>query len=316
MNKKIISLCMILFIMIICTTVSAQQNDTNTTIDNQTDTTTITTTEHIAQQTIAKTASKSNDASTSASTATKIKQSESNDNLQDVQVIDEDNKLIIKKNNSSINVKTDTIQTSTVLNITGIVTSAYDKTNDIYAGGEEDGFTVNGATIKLYNESTGKIIANTTSGTDGTYQFTNLTVGNYTIEFNYGTYATGEDTISLTNQSIAYDYIFVPDITFITFSGDNSGGGQSDKIAQLKKISDRFLFLESYELNSSYDNSGQWMLDYSNFIVVDMYSIGNGFGIDTDLIAYSPASKNDMIAYVFGVYDLSTIQGTLSNWDF
>jgi len=316
MNKKIISLCMILFIMIICTTVSAQQNDTNTTIDNQTDTTTITTTEHIAQQTIAKTASKSNDASTSASTATKIKQSESNDNLQDVQVIDEDNKLIIKKNNSSINVKTDTIQTSTVLNITGIVTSAYDKTNDIYAGGEEDGFTVNGATIKLYNESTGKIIANTTSGTDGTYQFTNLTVGNYTIEFNYGTYATGEDTISLTNQSIAYDYIFVPDITFITFSGDNSGGGQSDKIAQLKKISDRFLFLESYELNSSYDNSGQWMLDYSNFIVVDMYSIGNGFGIDTDLIAYSPASKNDMIAYVFGVYDLSTIQGTLSNWGF
>ena len=324
---------MILFIMIICTTVSAQDttNDTitdttSTAVITQTDTTTTASSTTSTANTIA--------ADTTGTTATTDSTSSTTESItldsQDVQSNIEENKVIIKNDNYQINVKTDTDddiimagsgilsdtdKTSITLNITGIVTTAYDKTNDTYAGGEEDGFAVNDATITLYNETSGKVIANTTS-TNGNYQFTDLVSGNYTVQFNYGTYATGEERIVLTNESGKLDYIFVPDITIITFSGDNSGEGQSEKISQLKQVSDRFLFLESYELNSSYDNSGQWMLDYSNFILVDMYSIGNGFGVDTDLIAYSPASKNDMIAYVFGVYDLSTIQGTLSKWGF
>ncbi|RAP51991.1 MAG: hypothetical protein BZ138_03925 [Methanosphaera sp. rholeuAM270] len=306
MNKKIISLCMILFILIICTTVNASEITNNTINDINDD---IDENSNIEQ--IELTAQKS----------VKTKQiinstDESTENIrQSVQETNDDNNIIKKLNKSDkkLNIKAGTVQVSTNLNITGIVTKAYDKENDTYAGDEEEGFAVNGAKIRLY-DSTGKNIAKTVSNGEGKYQFLNLESGNYTIEFEYGTYAIGEEQANLHGQSIKVNHIFVPDIAIIAFSGDNSGSGQAEKIKYLKDISDRILFLESYELNNSYDNTGQWMLNYANFILVDMYSLGNGFGVDIDLVADSPASHNNKIAYCFGLFDNSILQGTLGRW--
>ena len=319
MNRKIISLCMILFILIICTTVNAQENTINNDTNLITNETTVITNDininGIDIQDTKLDTIKESDVTSDITTSKNIKNSESSINSQNVQSLDE-NLKIVKQNQSKTQdiVKTEDIPSIINLNISGIVTTAYDKKNNVYAGGEEDGFVVSGAKITLSNEK--GIISNTTTNSDGEYIFSDLSPGKYTIEYNYGTYATGEESITLHNESRSIDHIFVPDFSIITFSGDSSSIGQSEKIRLLKEISDRFLFLESYELNNTYDNSNQWMLNYAEFILVDMFSIGNGFGIDTDLIAYSPASKNEKIAYVFGIFDASMLQGTLGNWGF
>ena len=303
MNKKIISLCMILFILIICTTVNAKDitNSTNTTItSNKIDNSNI---EQI-EPTIKKDTNKN----------TNITKNTSNKQEQLIQsTTDKKNIIKLSSKEKKLNIKTDTIQEVTNLNITGIVTTAYDKENNTYAADEEEGYTVQGAKITLY-DNTGKVLKTTLSDTEGKYQFTNLTNGTYTVEFKYGTYEVTKEQINLRTRSLKANHIFVPDILIIAFSGDNNGNGQAEKIKYLKQMSDRILFLESYELNNSYDKSGQWMINFANFILVDMYSIGNGFGIDVDLVADSPASHNNKIAYCFGLFDDSILQGTLGRW--
>jgi len=320
MNKRIISLCMILFILIICATVNAQdntvKNDTNIITNETTIITSDINTDTIdIQQNTKLDAIKESDVTSDKSMSKNINKRESSINSQNVQSTDENLKIVKQNrlNNQDIE-KVKEIPSIDNLNISGIVTTAYDKLNNTYAGGDEDGFVVSGVNITLSDEN--GILYNTTSNVDGEYLFSNLNPGKYTVNFNYGTYATGSESVTLVNESRSINHIFVPDITIITFSGDTSSIGQADKIRLLKEISDRFLFLESYELNNSYDNSNQWMLNYAQFILVDMFSIGNGFGIDTDLIAYSPASQKEKIAYTFGIFDGAMIQGTLANWGF
>ena len=315
MNKKIISLCIILFIMIMCTTVNANDVSTTDAITNITDNnikdnTSLTNTVGVEVQANVQTTT-SHDNITNNEINTKL---ETNNEKQDVQT-NAQKDLIVKHNSSTVKTDTEQIQKLTGLNITGIITTAYDKTNKIYAPDEDEGFVAAGAKITLYDESTGKRIGTTLSDSDGYYQFLNLSEGYYSMELEYGTYAKGEEAIHLLD-SLEFNYIFVPDLVIITFSGDASGSGQSEKINYLSLMSDRFLFLESYELNSSYDRSGQWMVEGANFILVDMYSVGNGFGINDDIIAKSTASRNNHIAYVFGLFDESLLKGPLGNWGF
>ena len=306
MNKRFISLCMILFILIICTTVSANEVTTNNTITHSSD---------LNDNSIIKTVTKSSVISDTTNNINNAIQNSANGTIQDVQATNMNKTLVKQENSNNIqNIKAETISTLKNLNITGNITVAYDKENDVYAYSEVEGFVVGGAKIRLYDNETGTLIANTSSNNDGSYQFLNLSRGNYTLEFEYGTYAVGLEQAKLNEESLEVNYIFIPDLAIVAFSGDNSGTGQSEKIADLKRLSDRFLFFESYELNSSYDKSGQWMLGYSNFILVDMFSLGNGFGVDTELIASSPASRNNKIAYCFGLFDNSILQGTLAQW--
>ena len=58
--------------------------------------------------------------------------------------------LIVKHNTSTDKTDTEQIQKLTGLNITGIITTAYDKTNKIYAPDEDEGFVAAGAKITLY----------------------------------------------------------------------------------------------------------------------------------------------------------------------
>ena len=303
------------FIMIMCTTVNANDVSTTDAITNITDNnikdnTSLTNTAGVEVQANVQTTT-SHDNITNNEINTKL---ETNNEKQDVQT-NAQKDLIVKHNSSTVKTDTEQIQKLTGLNITGIITTAYDKTNKIYAPDEDEGFVAAGAKITLYDESTGKRIGTTLSDINGYYQFLNLSEGYYSMELEYGTYAKGEEAIHLLD-SLEFNYIFVPDLVIITFSGDSSGSGQSEKINYLSLMSDRFLFLESYELNSSYDRSGQWMVEGANFILVDMYSVGNGFGINDDIIAKSTASRNNHIAYVFGLFDESLLKGPLGNWGF
>ena len=313
MNKKIISLCIILFIMIMCTTVNANDVSTKDTTTNITDDLikdTITANTTDVESNVQTTTSQNNAIINETKTVT-----DSKDIKQDVQEKESQDNQIVKQSSSVLKTETETIQNLTGLNITGIITTAYNKTNRSYAPADDEGFITPGAKISLYDDGTGELVATAISDNNGLYEFTNLSEGYYSLEYEYGTYAVGEESVHLL-ESVAIDHIFVPDLAIITFSGDSSGSGQSEKIKLLSQISDRFLFLESYELNKSYDKSGQWMLDYSNFILVDMYSMGNGFGIKDRLIAQSPASRRNHIAYTFGIFDDAVLKGPLADWGF
>ena len=88
----------------------------------------------------------------------------------------------------------------------------YNKTNRSYAPADDEGFITPGAKISLYDDGTGELVATAISDNNGLYEFTNLSEGYYSLEYEYGTYAVGEESVHLL-ESVAIDHIFVPDIS-------------------------------------------------------------------------------------------------------
>ena len=49
------------------------------------------------------------------------------------------------------------------------------------------------------------------------------------------------------------------------------------------------------------------MLDYANYIQLDMYA-ADTYQFDTSIIVNSPANKNYMVSYTFGVYNSTLLK--------
>ncbi|PAV04721.1 MULTISPECIES: cobaltochelatase subunit CobN [Methanobacterium] len=196
------------------------------------------------------------------------------------------------------------------LNISGTVRDAYDKSKKEYAGEYNDAVPVSNATVNLRNQSNKKIIKTVVTGNSGTYTFSNLTKGSYIVEILYKTYKSFTKSITLTTTPLTVNHTFVPDIAVISYSGTSSTDGQLNKMQTLQNLSCRVYTIESY----SKDDSKWWMLKYTNFIMVDMYSYN--FAIPADVIADSPANQNHRIAYVFGIYDANFISKYIGSWNF
>ncbi|WP_455645029.1 cobaltochelatase subunit CobN [Methanosphaera sp.] len=305
MKNKIFSLCMIIFVLLICTTVTASDiNNDTTTVEATVSDSGITT---IDQETIDTVTSSTSETKELNNTTTSIvsdttKTYTTKDESSVTTKTEENNTITTNINSNILKTMSATLKadTDSTYNIQGKVTCVYDKTTGSYVGGEEDAIGVANATIRVYNEK-GKLLNTVRSDSNGNYTVKGLSAGIYDMEFEYGTYAIGDETVHIINSTQTMDYVFIPDIAIISYSGSSSDG-QKNKVDALKTLSNRVYFLESYNLNSSYDVSDEWMLDYANFILVDMYSLGNGFGVDTDLIKNSPASQNEMVAYTFGIY--------------
>lgn len=333
MKNKVFSLCMMIFIILICaTTINATNSDTQ--INPTTDTITqLPTVEQITPSEIADVTSTpvtsevkkepitSNKKITTKSSSMKTVKQEATTGSN----IKSTNNKIVKENTNS-NEKNNTTKNNQIKNkdvkivktdtkkfsIYGNVSQVLNETTGKFAGGEEDGYAVKDAKVTLYY-SNDKFIKSQKTDEFGQYNMSNLAPGYYKITYEYGTYLKGEEEIRITNESVLIDHVFIPDIAFITSSAGASEG-QMNKIKALKNLSDRVLFIESYALNSSYDKTDQWMLEYSNFILVDMYSQGLGFAVDARLIRESPASKNKMVAYTFGIFNDAMLQSL--NWGF
>lgn len=328
MKTKIFSLCMIFFVLLVCTTVTASDNstvvthtdsissqtvqelssNTATTTDNsEVKTTTKTTKTSVATTTNKKsninkktTSSKTNNKNSitttqSSSNGNSISSGSYSNSINSSSVISS-----VEVNNTLSSLKTLKTATKTY-SLNGTVTCVYDKSTGTYAGGEEDGLPVSGAKVTITNQK-GKVVKTLTTNSKGYYIVNNLASGYYNVNIKYGTYKECDEDVHITNKSDTLNHVFIPDIAIISYSGGTTDG-QRNKVEALKKLSDRVYFLESYNLNSSYDVSHQWMLDYSEFILVDMYAQGLGFGVDVDLIKNSPASQNNKVAYTFGIFD-------------
>ena len=291
---------------------SSQQTSVKITTNKKSDTNQVTTSNNVAKKT---TSSKASTTQSSTKASSKAKASTTkNNSVQEVSLnttqpsikeAETIKQLSATKNMSSLKQLTSLKQAQNKYNLEGKVTCVYNKSSDSYVGDEEDALGVGGAVITVTNKS--KVIAKVTSDSNGNYVIKNLAPGLYTVKFKYGTYAVGEEDIRIINTTERFNYVFIPDLAIITYSG-STNDGQRNKFDALRKLSDRFYFLESYNLNSSYDVSHQWMLDYANFILVDMYSKGQGFGVDIDAIKNSPASQHNRVAYTFGIFDQMLLQ--------
>ncbi|MBE6494101.1 MAG: carboxypeptidase regulatory-like domain-containing protein [Methanosphaera stadtmanae] len=211
MKNKIFSLCVIIFILLLCTTVSADNGvDNNVTVENITNIDTTTPTSDmgtIESQIISETADvvSSNKISTSANQIS-VNSNDSKSIIETVQSIteNEDNSKVIEINSSDI-LKKSTIVNSlkltanNVYSISGVVSCVYNETSQTYVGGEEDGLPVEGAEITLYN-SKGDLVASTISSDLGLYDFADLNPDTYTVNFAYRTYANGSEIVTIRDR--------------------------------------------------------------------------------------------------------------------
>ena len=101
------------------------------------------------------------------------------------------------------------------------------------------------------------------------------------------------------------DHFFVPDILLLV---DYSS--HSEKVDLLMNMSRRIAYIST----TDFDVTRSWLAYYANFIHVDMFS-ESAYNILTtkylkEFLAKSPANKNYMVAYTFGVYSAQILNNT------
>nr|WP_319372959.1 cobaltochelatase subunit CobN [uncultured Methanobacterium sp.] len=199
--------------------------------------------------------------------------------------------------------------------ISGTVRDAYDNSTGDYVGELADAVPVSGVTVNLRSQSNyNQLISTTTTDSSGAYAFYNLLKGNYTVELIYRTYKTFLQNVTLSNGSITLDHTFIPDIAIIAQYGAN-GIGQYNKMQALKNMSCRVYTINSYQDSSNDNENRHWMLEYANFILVDMYSLQSPTVTPAE-VANSTANSNRMIAYIFGIYSPNFLSGVVGDWNF
>ena len=196
--------------------------------------------------------------------------------------------------------------------ISGTVCDAYDNSTGNYVSAYDYAVPVANATVNLRGQNNNQMVGTTVTDSSGSYVFNNLAKGDYTVEILYRTYKNFVKNVTLDTTSLTVDHTFVPDIAIISNYGTASVG-QLNKMQALENLSSRVYTISSSSGDHPADKYKQWMLAYANFILVDMYS--DAFAVSVNEIANSPANKNRMIAYVFGIYNAATLK-TLSSWNF
>lgn len=201
---------------------------------------------------------------------------------------------------------------ATAASINGTVYDAYDNSTGDYVGEYADAVPVANATVNLMSNN--KTLKTITTDNSGSYSFNDLTKGSYTVEISYRTYNNYLEDVTLSSKSLTVNHTFIPDIAIVSYYGTSGVDGQQNKMQTLMDLSCRVYTIDSYNLNRPEDVARHWMLEYANFILVDMYSIIDP-AISAEEIANSPANENHMVAYVFGVYTESFLN-VISSWNF
>nr|WP_299522019.1 cobaltochelatase subunit CobN [uncultured Methanobrevibacter sp.] len=160
----------------------------------------------------------------------------------------------------------------------------------------ENGVDLSDVDIKVLDSSNNIVFVGKT-GAGGAYSIGSLAPGNYKVQLSYSTYETHTENVHLgSHASVLVDYMFVPDIMLLV-----SYNAHSEKVDYLMNLSKRVAYIST----TDYDKTREWLLEYANFIHVDMFA--EGYSVFTsqvlkDLLSSSPANANYNVAYTFGVY--------------
>ncbi|WP_054834676.1 hypothetical protein [Methanobrevibacter arboriphilus] len=217
--------------------------------------------------------------------------SNSND-ISDTNIVSNKNVNTIETANS--NVKSNSVQTVTPKSrLTVIVKEAYNKTSKKLS---EDGFAVKGGAYVRITDLSKNLVSSGYTDQYGKVNF-DLNPGTYLINISYlnSTYLSYSGTKTLSYYSDNFTHLFVPDIIFVTpYSGNKI------KIDKLMNVSDRVYYLDSQASKTDLLKM-QWILDYANFIYIDMYMTGS-YEFSYEWFIDTPANKKGNIAYCFGDY--------------
>lgn len=154
----------------------------------------------------------------------------------------------------------------------------------------EDGVATDKAVISIYDSSNHKVFEGHTN--DKGLLSVKLPQGKYKYNIALDTYEDYSDSITLL-KNVNIEYVFYPDIIFfVDYSSHH------EKINVLCNLSKRV----GYVPTMNYDKTKEWMFEYANFVMLDMYIDGPTYSFNPDILKDSPAYDNYMIAYTFGVY--------------
>ena len=173
---------------------------------------------------------------------------------------------------------------------------------------DEDGFNLQGATVKVF-DSNNILVSTHTTDSNGNAVIKNLGSSKYYLEVSYSTYEPIKlDAVDFTKQSgtVSINGItFVPDILLLV-----DYYSHSEKVDLLMNMSRRVAYIST----TDFDKSRAWLVEYAKFIHIDMFS-ESAYSVLTgqylkELLAKSPANANYNVAYTFGVYSEQILNNT------
>ena len=185
------------------------------------------------------------------------------------------------------------------------VTDSYVKANNTW---DEDGIDLACATVKVYN-SKNKLISTLKTNSKGNVAIKGLGSDNYMLEISYSTYEPIIlKDIDFTKKSGTVnidDVMFVPDILLLV-----DYNSHNEKVDLLMNMSRRVAYIST----TDFDKSCAWLVEYANYIHIDMFS-ESAYSVLTgqylkELLAKSPANANYKVAYTFSIYSQQILDNT------
>ena len=173
---------------------------------------------------------------------------------------------------------------------------------------DEDGFNLQGATVKVY-DSKNNLVSTHTTDSNGNAVISNLGSNKYYLEVSYSTYEPIKlDAVDFTKNSGTVNIkgiTFIPDILLLV-----DYYSHSEKVDLLMNMSRRVAYIST----TDFDKSRAWLVEYANFMHIDMFS-ESAYSVLTgqylkELLAKSPANANYNVAYTFGVYSEQILNNT------
>ncbi len=172
----------------------------------------------------------------------------------------------------------------------------------------EDGFDLEGATVKVF-DSNRNLISTHKTDSKGNVKITSLGSLKYYLEVSYSTYEPlVYDNIDFTKKSGTVDIKgiqFVPDILLLV-----DYNSHNEKVDLLMNMSKRIAYIST----TDFDKSRAWLADYANYIHIDMFSEA-AYSVLTsqylkELLLRSPANAKYNVAYTFSVFSKQILNNT------
>ena len=222
---------------------------------------------------------------------------QTDDNLE---LVDDDADL------DQVSVETDgeILESTNVINV-----HVQDSFNEVNKTWSEDGFDLEGATVKLY-DSSNNLIKTSKTNTKGIATLTNLTSAIYNLEITYSTYEPikleGIDFTQNTGTLDINNVMFVPDMLLLV-----DYASHNEKVDVLMNMSKRVAYIST----TNFDESREWLFDWANYIHIDMFAENAAYNKFTasylkKMLPKSKANINYRVAYTFGTYTQEILDAT------
>ena len=190
-----------------------------------------------------------------------------------------------------------------VINVVNVKDS-YNETSKTW---NEEGFNLQGATIKVF-DSSNNLVSTHKTDLNGNAVIRGLGSSKYNLEVSFSTYESQIYEVDFTKNSgtVKIEGIqFVPDMLLLV-----DYNSHSEKVDVLMNMSKRIAYIST----TDFDKSRAWLVEYAKYIHIDMFS-ESAYSVLTaqylkELLAKSPANANYNVAYTFSVFSKQIMDNT------